>query len=385
MAKQQAPIAFVVEQAELAPHFVVLTPDKAPETTIRAFLLELLAADKSLATIKTYAFSLVGWLRFLHDRQKTWDEADSLDVRDYVLFLRQAANPYRVRRHPVSAVNAKTGKANLTSGYRASTINHRLSVLKAFYTFAERQGELGSNPLADGIRRHAHHNPLAPWRPVKRGLYRQRQPKQLPRALSDDLYNEVFQCLQSERDRAIFSLLVSSGCRAQELLGMTCSDVDWGGQHVRLTTKGSRDEAAIAASPEFFRWVALYLAQRPNWSGTDPLWITTRGKTRPLNYQALRGILNRINVRLNTNLSLHDFRHTCAMRLARDPNLSLVTIQAHLRHKHLTTTQQYLIARPDDVIQAIHNHERRPPPPSVTSTWTYDNADLNILFGQENG
>jgi integrase len=105
-----------------------------------------------------------------------------------------------------------------------ATINHRLSVVAGFYQHHSRLGTgPATNPVPDegprGGRRNTHRNPMEPWMPGPRGGYRQKAPQRLPRALSDELYERVFAALTSNRDRAIVSLLVSSGARAAELLG----------------------------------------------------------------------------------------------------------------------------------------------------------------------
>jgi len=207
--------------------------------------------------------------------------------------------------------------------------------------------------------------------------------------------------LTHDRDRAILSLLLSSACRAQELLGMTLADVDWGRQCVRLISKGTRDETWVAASPEFFRWLGAYLTTRSGYVPASLLWVTVRGTERVLTYQALRGILNRVNAKLGTNVVLHDFRHTCAVRLASDPEVPLIDVQAHLRHRHLSTTERYLIARPSEVVHALQQHEQRrqqrknsiassaTQPMSVPGypdmTWNYDRGDLDMLLGRPKG
>lgn len=62
-----------------------------------------------------------------------------MDVRDLVLWPRQAPNPQRVRTRPgaplAGSVNPRTGKPYLTAGYAPRTTNHQLSVLKQFYDF----------------------------------------------------------------------------------------------------------------------------------------------------------------------------------------------------------------------------------------------------------
>jgi integrase len=83
---------------------------------------------------------------------------------------------------------------------------------------------------------------------------------------------------------------------------------------------------------------------------------------------------------------MHDLRHTCAMRMARDDRLSLRDVQTILGHAHLSTTVDvYLIEDERDVIARVAAHladrevrDRRPPPsaPAVG----YDAADLAVLF-----
>ncbi len=381
------PAFCVVEHSGDIPPYQITDNSGTVEESVSAFLRDLIASDRSPATVKTYAFALCAWLNFLYARGKSWQSAAPEELRDYVLFLRSAENPYRVRHRTdgpePGSINPRTGKPYLASGYKPSTINHRLSVIHSFYAFQQHvsRGQTFALSLIDR-RRNAHHNPLEPWPRHKRGLYRQRQPKRVPRALTDELWAEVFDALQHDRDRAILCLLVSSGSRAQELLGMKGGDVDWGGQRVRLICKGTRDESWVAASPEFFRWLAAYLTERSPLTPASLLWVTLRRPERPLGYTALRAILTRVNERLGTNITAHDFRHTCALRLASDPGISLVDVQSHLRHRHITTTEAYLVAQPDEVIKRLQarQSDRSAEQPTVAG-WEYDIEDLDLLLG----
>lgn len=167
----RAPYA-VVERREQTPPFDLVDEHGEADEAVRHFLLDLSASDKRPATIKTYAYALLDWFRFLHRGGKTWQQAESSDVRAYVLHLRTADNPYRHRR-PDSVVpgslNPRTGKATLASGYKPTTINHRLSVIKSFYASLERHDDDVRNPIPlRRLRPHAHHNPLAPWVHISR-------------------------------------------------------------------------------------------------------------------------------------------------------------------------------------------------------------------------
>jgi integrase/recombinase XerD len=382
------------------PPYRLSAPDGTLVEPVTDYLRELTASDYSPASVKSYAYALLDWFRFLHTADVAWCDAGRAEVRDYVLHLRTAENPFR-HRTTVDApapgtVNARTGKPSLATGYKAATINHRLSIIKSFYDYHRgRATGPARNPVptrAPGDRPNVHRTPDDPWVPVRRAPYRQKEPARPPRAISEPLWNEVFHALGHDRDRAIFCLLISSACRAGELLQMTPQDVDWGGQAVRLITKGTHAAQWVAASPDFFRWLARYLAERGEIAPAAPLWQTVRAPSRPLNYQALRKILVRINAILGTNLVLHDFRHTCAMRLASDPAVPLIDVQAHLRHKHLSTTELYLRTRPEEVIARVQAHHRAndapaPPPDTAAAAgaWHYDPADLAVLLGDTQG
>ena len=371
-------------------HEVVGVGDEA-EPAVQAFLLDLLAGDRSSATIRTYAFALCSWLNFLASRDSCWQKATLSCLRDYILHLRAADNPHRARHRAggpsPGSINARTGKPYLATGYKAATINAHLSVIQGFHAFQEQvAGHETANELLSGKRRrHPHHNPLEPWTRQARGRFRQRQPRRLPRALSDSLWAELFADVEHDRDRAILCLLVSSAARAQELLDMRGADLDWAGQRVCLICKGTRHRAWVAASPEFFRWLASYLVQRGPVAPDGPLWVTLRAPIRQLGYTALRAIFTRANQRLGTNITAHDLRHTCALRLAGDPAVPLVHIQSHLRHQSIGTTQLYLTVRTDEVVTGVHAHLSRKPSDAPAADrhagWTYDPADLQVLLG----
>lgn len=378
------------------PPFILLDVHGQEIHAVSEYLRELTATDCSPATIKSYAYALLSWLRFLNTQTPDWQSAEQAHVRAYVLWLRTTDNPYRRHRPdrpPAGSYNAKTGKSVLAQGYKPATINHHLSVIHGFYSHLLALGQTHRNPVPNtvrGERRHAHHRPGDPFHLTARNAYRQKQPSRTPRAFSDALWRELLASLTCHRDRALFCLLISAAPRAQELLDMTPADLDWGNQLVRLISKGSREPEWIAASGEFFSWLRLYLAEIGPLNTLGALWVTARGSRKPLTYTALRAVLTRVNQKLGTNLSLHDFRHTCAVRLANDPNITLTDIQRHLRHREVSTTQTYLRVRPEDVAKRVQVHQQTlGQPPSKKQDgginppgWQYDPQDLALLLGQ---
>lgn len=368
----------------------VVFPD-AEHAAASSYLRELAASDNSPLTLRSYAFDLLRWFRFLHGRMISWDKAERVDVRAFVEYLREAPNPQRLRRRPdrplPGSTNVVTGKAEPSDRYSPRTINHQLSVLFGFYEHACAD-DLGPlvNPVPaqrtrDGGRPNAHHNPMGQFLIRKRGAYRQKTPRPVWRGIPDEAATAIFAALRSNRDRAVVSFYLSSGVRASELLGLRHGDLDAGRNTITVTSKGSRARDTVPASVDSFVWLALYLSEQPPMEPGGPVWWTRRGNPVPLNYHAMRAVLRRANDSLGTNWSLHDFRHTAASRLLADPAFTLIDVQTILRHASVTTTQIYAQPRLEDLVAKVLEHYARPRPPGPTIEPEYDSAAVGELLG----
>ncbi|TDC25447.1 tyrosine-type recombinase/integrase [Kribbella albertanoniae] len=295
----------------------VLFPESEHQAA-SGYLRELAASDCSLATLRSYAFDLLRWFRFLHRQFTPWERAVRLDVRSFVEWLQQAPNPQRIHRRPDAPVpgslNAVTGKLVLAATYASRTINRQLSVLFGFYEWAC-STDLGPlvNPVPaqrgrGGERLYAHHNPMEDFVVHRRATYRQKTPRPLWRAIPDEAADALFAALRSHRDRALVSFWLSSGTRATELLGLHHGgDVDAGANTITVVSKGSRLRETIPASVDSFVWLALYLAEeRPPMTEGGPVWWIRQGTPRPLTYHAARAVLQRANTAMGSNWSARE-------------------------------------------------------------------------------
>jgi integrase len=392
----------VVVAAGVVPWLVVGADGRVVEPIAR-FLRDFAARGNRPGSVRSYAYDLLRWWRWLRLIEVDWDRVTSTEVKDFVLWLLQADKPRRSPRTAsaatAGAVNPITGKRYPGDRYGARTVRHSNAVLRSFYEFWI---ELGQAPLVNPValdrragRPRAHHNPLEPFRAEGRIRYNPKVPKASPRALPDEQWNTLFAALRSNRDRAITALAVSNGARASELLGLRGVDLDWGEQLVRVFRKGSGAEQWLPASREAFVWLRLYLADLGTLDANDAIWWTLRRRDRgngsrrhPMNYDALHAVFRRVNALLGTNYSVHDLRHTCAVRMSRDEALSMRDVQTILGHAHLSTTADiYLIEDETEVIRRARAHliereqrARETPPPVAAG---YDAADLSVLLGGE--
>jgi hypothetical protein len=86
-----------------------------PVEPVAAFFADLLAAGRSVATVRSYGMDLLRWFRFLWSIQVGWDRATRVEARDFCRWM---------------AVAGHGG-----SGYSAAVRAHSETVLRTFYDF----------------------------------------------------------------------------------------------------------------------------------------------------------------------------------------------------------------------------------------------------------
>ncbi|PZS21283.1 MAG: integrase [Pseudonocardiales bacterium] len=303
--------------------FPVIDVDGRPVEPIARFLRDFVARGHAAGSVRSYAYDLLRWWRFLRAVEVEWDRASSAEVRDFVLWLGQATKSRGADRTrslaTVGQVNLVTRKQYLGDQFAARTIRHSNAVLRCFYEFCI---DAGGGPLVNpvvldrgrgrGRRANAHHNPLEPFKAEGRLRYNPKASKARPRAMPDERWVELFSAMRSDRDRAVLALAISTGARAGELLGLRVADVDWGDQLVRVYRKGSGVPQWLPGSSEAFVWLRLWLAELGEPGPGDPVWQTLRRRDgegpdkrrRPLNYDALRAVMRRANDALGTNWTM---------------------------------------------------------------------------------
>ncbi|BBJ42667.1 integrase [Streptomyces antimycoticus] len=391
----------------------LLDPFGRPVEPVAVYFKDLMAADCSPLTPRSYGMDLLRWWRFLWALGIEWDCVTREEARDFMLWMKLADKPVRVHwRHrgkdlaeipaprrggPAPGTpNPVTGKPRVGAKYAPSTRGHCETVLRSFYDFhVERNtGSLLVNPFPlvrsrRSARANAHHNPLKEHRKERTGLYRPKVPKRIPRRIPDEKYTEIFAGLRSHRDRALLAFWVATGARAEELLTTKQGDAVVGQQTIGVIRKGTRDYQELPATPDAFVWLRLY--QEEAWKKgvprgrKQPLWWTLRRPWRPLEYDAARMMFDRTNQLLGANWTLHDLRHTATFLMLDDPNMPPVYVQHILGHKYLSTLDIYNNPSQDEVIErALAHHARQarrrenpPPPPAVG----YNPDSLGNLFG----
>lgn len=373
-----------------APHYYLISDNQSFVDAFNLFMREIWVGRTNVNTVRTYAYALLDWFRYAQAEELQLEDVRRSNIVNYVLRLQGAANPQRAKRSPSSpkpgSVNEHTGKKHLPEGYQASTIALRISVLRRFFEIliAEGRGPATSPvpPAGRGFRpeknqiRYRRISAFVPSPP-------QRSAHAIPEALLKRFRSEA----RCARDSALIECLYSTGARAAEVIAITYEDVLWKEQAVFLQTKGRAVKEKVAASRIFFERLKVYLDERgERLRPGDYIWVVRRGATRPMTYPALRAVIQGMNRRFGSNVTLHDFRSTCAVQMARNPLIPLLTIRDQMRHTNLSTTQRYMDSGRIEDFSLLQKHlddDSHTSLPIVESV-EYDQDDLATIFGHIN-
>jgi site-specific recombinase XerD len=176
-----------------------------------------------------------------------------------------------------------------------------------------------------------------------------KQPQRLPRVLKPAeiaaLLDRIGASTPLElRDRAMFELAYASGLRAEELVSLDITSVDFDSEHVRVEGKGERTRL-VPTGEHALRALERYLARgRPALlaDGQQALFLSKSG--RRLNTSDVRRRLT-VSVRQAglpplAGLHPHALRHSFATHLL-EGGADLRAIQELLGHANISTTQVY--------------------------------------------
>lgn len=137
------------------------------------------------------------------------------------------------------------------------------------------------------------------------------------------------------------SLMVATGVRVGELVGIRCSDLDLRGRTVRIVGKGRRERLVYLTNDWIAEFVGSYLEARGLLGIGHDLLLFGRTR-RPLSAAAMRSRLGKAagESELDQRVTPHMLRHTAATQLL-EAGVDIRLIQRLLGHASLSTTEIY--------------------------------------------
>lgn len=217
----------------------------------------------------------------------------------------------------------------MDQGIEARTINRKISSLRSFYKFLQREDLIGNSPMIH-VR--------AP-----------RIPKRLPVVITEQKMDilldsqEVFSNdFQGIRDRLIVELLYGTGMRLSELVNLSDDDINIYEQQIKVLGKRNK-ERIIPINNSIAKLIADYRLQKlsQNFDNkSSALIVTNEGKSAypKFIYRTVNLVLSLIST--HDKKSPHILRHSFATSLL-NRGADLNAIKELLGHSSLAATQVY--------------------------------------------
>jgi tyrosine recombinase XerC len=298
---------------------MALSHDKNPTKLIAAidgfasYLSDV--RDASRHTVISYRHDLrqfSDWLQAekLLTKNQGWDKVSYLMIRRYLGHLAQ-------------------------NDFNRRSVVRKLSSLKAFYKWMEREGAVKDNPAV---------KVLSP-----------KQSRPLPDVLDIEEIEKLLalpdeKTAFGKRDRALLEVLYASGLRVAEASGLVLGDIDWRAGEVRVAGgKGNKDRVvllgrfALKALKEYVHDARPWLLARRKDKlapACEKVWVNARGTG--LSTHAIYILVQEYSRKagFSKNVTPHTLRHSFATHLLQN-GADLRVVQELLGHRTLSSTQVY--------------------------------------------
>ena len=288
------------------------------DSNLRSFF-DYLFIEKGLSknTIKAYGVDLEGFINWLNNNKKIeYIKATELQINNYISFL---------------------FKSNLKS----SSINRKISSIKALYLFLMQKNKIDVSPIAEIIV-------------PKQGRY-------LPISMSESEVEKLLKSPDSKlkiekRDKAMIEMLYATGVRISELINLKMTDIDTQRCVIKVLGKGSK-ERLIPFGESALEALNDYLKDRCK-SPTKEIFLSNRGTklSRQAFWQRIKIYLHREG--LKESISPHTLRHAFATHLL-NRGADLRSVQLLLGHSDLSTTQIYTHIAKQRLSEVLKKHHPR--------------------------
>ena len=258
------------------------------------------------------------------------------DLRQFGTFL---AKEQGLSKEKVAEIDPRKIRAPLVRKYVAglfgrfkrTTIARKLSAIRSFFAFLERQGVVEANPAAE----------------IATPKLGQDIPGYLP---VDDVFRLLEQPEKTNplglRDLAVLEVIYSCGLRVSEAAALDISHVDFDQRLVRVLGKGKKERilpigrTAIEAVERYLESCRHLRAKNRQGPHGGALFLNVRGGR--LSPRSMERRLKKYvrDCELPPDISPHALRHSFATHML-DGGVDLRSVQELLGHSSLSTTQRY--------------------------------------------
>lgn len=234
----------------------------------------------------------------------------------------------------------------------SSSINRFIAAVRTFFAYCKKLGYIEVNPALE--------------------LKTVRLPKHIPTFLTAREVDflcalpEAHELLWETRDKALFEMMYSSGCRVSEIVSLKIKDFGSDFSSVIVTGKGKKDRK-VYFGKEAQEALEIYLADRKKRFASEKLqdnspYVFVNQKGGALTTGGVRYILSKYTglQGINRHVSPHALRHTFATAMLAN-GADVRVVQEMLGHSSISTTQRYTHITTEkliDIYNKAHPHSK---------------------------
>lgn len=326
--------------------FSLVDDHDEPVEAVDTYLDYLSVRAFSEKTVRAYAYDLLNYWRWLASSDLEFGRITPGQLIDYIKW--QQINPDGNK----NALRAKGNRGN--SHASPNTINRRMAAVSGFYQYLVLTGRMAYNPVPYGQVNHG-------WRTAGRvkgllGHTAQKRKKmrlavktdrRLPRGLTKNEVILLLASFKTYRDRALALLMLYSGLRSGEVLGINIHDLDLGLKQVRVLGKGRKERMVPLDDTTLLCLHRYLLRERPETEASQ-MFVVLKGARRgeALTSAGLRAIFRYHRLRSGiTDGHPHRLRHTFGTNMA-EAGVDVMVLKDLMGHEDIDSTSIYIHLSP---------------------------------------
>ena len=292
--------------------------------------IELARSPSYLATTSSHLKSFFTWLYNQDENHKdptnyTADDLSSIKSGQITRFIKELRD----------------------NGDKDNTLQMYLSSISAFYKHMNKKGRLEENPMNAIVLKDDDYDRYSST--VANGVGLSKHELQYREAIGS-----------AERDILIVSLLVNTGIRISELVGLDLESIDRKAHKFTVIRKGG-DETNVYYADEIDEYLDNYLPKRAKIlaEGESALLLSFTGKTKGkrIDVRTVQKMIKKYALAAGVSdaskMTPHKLRHTSAMMLL-DATGNLALVQKFLGHSNIASTVIYAESQEKD-LQNVRN------------------------------
>jgi len=268
------------------------------------------------------------YLRLERNASEHTQTAYAADLESFRRFVvdESGSRPVRLNRVTHTMIRAFMAREQL-AGAGKSTLARKVSSLRSFYRYLQREGAVDTNParLVSLPKRDKH-------------LPAYLEPREVEALLAaPDLDTP-----SGLRDRVILEVLYSTGIRVSALVGINLGDLDLLGEVVRVREKRKKERLCPLGSYALEALREYLSLRRAGTAGesVQPLFVNRYGKRLSVRWVQMMIARYALQAGITKKVTPHCLRHSFATHLL-DAGADLRSVQELLGHSSLSTTQVY--------------------------------------------